>query len=339
MQCSCTVQLCSAAVQYSCAVQLCSAAVQCSCTVQLCSAAVQCSCAVQLYSAAVQYSCACSSQQLSGSFPLQQVKRERDVLSMQIPGTPTAGGGKRINLVHQFSLLPWLFIPSPPFFIHAAFAMFASHSHHAHHPPQDTPDGVPPSPSLDHPDLGGGGLGWAEAYTPELREKMVRLEKENEILKCRLEREDDVESPIAGAGMCVSPSSLAHTLSTTSPLPLHTLTPSPPLSHCTHSTTSPLPLHILTPSPPLSHCTYSHCHLPSPTAHTHTITSPLPLHIHRHLPSHTAHILHHLPSPTAHTHTVTSPLLLHTLTLSPPLSHCTHSHNHLPSSQLVTMMG
>ena len=75
--------------------------------------------------------------------------------------------------------------------------MFASHSH------QD-PAPVPPSPSLDHPDLGGGGLGWAEAFTPELREKMVRLEKENEILKQRLERDVDSESPIMGPGMYVT---------------------------------------------------------------------------------------------------------------------------------------
>jgi len=96
------------------------------------------------------------------------------MLSMQIPGTPTAGG---------------------------AFAMFSSHSHHshhAHHPPLDSPSDVPASPSVDHPDLGGGGLGWAEVFTPELRAKIVRLEKENEILKRRLEREDDTESPIVG---------------------------------------------------------------------------------------------------------------------------------------------
>ena len=92
--------------------------------------------------------------------------------------------------------------------------MFSSHSHHAHHPPLDSPSDVPASPSVDHPDLGGGGLGWAEVFTPELRAKIVRLEKENEILKRRLETEDDTESPIVGPGMCCLP---------VSPLPLHTL--------------------------------------------------------------------------------------------------------------------
>ncbi len=44
-------------------------------------------------------------------------------------------------------------------------------------------------PLLDQPDFGGvaGGLGLQEAFTPELKEKMVKLEKENEILKRRLE--------------------------------------------------------------------------------------------------------------------------------------------------------
>ena len=53
---------------------------------------------------------------------------------------------------------------------------------------------VPPSPSLDQPDAGSFGL--LEAFTPELREKMARLEKENEILHRRLETE--AESPLPG---------------------------------------------------------------------------------------------------------------------------------------------
>ena len=45
------------------------------------------------------------------------------------------------------------------------------------------------SSSFDQPDLGGGvsGLGLEEAFTPELKEKMVRLEKENEIMRRRLD--------------------------------------------------------------------------------------------------------------------------------------------------------
>lgn len=54
--------------------------------------------------------------------------------------------------------------------------------------------------TLDQPDLGGGvsvggGLGLNEAFTPELREKMVKLEKENEILKRRLEN-SGADSPL-----------------------------------------------------------------------------------------------------------------------------------------------
>ena len=48
------------------------------------------------------------------------------------------------------------------------------------------------SSSLDQPDIG-----LMEAYTPELREQMLRLEKENEILKRRLD--SGVESPIPGS--------------------------------------------------------------------------------------------------------------------------------------------
>ena len=52
--------------------------------------------------------------------------------------------------------------------------------------------------SYSEPDLGdiGGVCGLTEAYTPELREKMVRLDKENQILRKRLE---SVESaPLEG---------------------------------------------------------------------------------------------------------------------------------------------
>ena len=55
------------------------------------------------------------------------------------------------------------------------------------------------TPSLDQPDLGGvaGGLGLEEAFTPELREKMTKLEKENEILKRRLDSSmAETESPL-----------------------------------------------------------------------------------------------------------------------------------------------
>ena len=55
------------------------------------------------------------------------------------------------------------------------------------------------STSFDQPDLGGGvsGLGLEEAYTPELREKMARLEKENEIMRRRLETStSDAASPV-----------------------------------------------------------------------------------------------------------------------------------------------
>lgn len=65
--------------------------------------------------------------------------------------------------------------------------MFGSHTH-SH--PLSTPDSL----TGDHPDL-GTSFGLMEAYTPELREKMVRLEKENEILKRRLETES--EAPLA----------------------------------------------------------------------------------------------------------------------------------------------
>lgn len=46
----------------------------------------------------------------------------------------------------------------------------------------------PPTPgSLDHPDIGAS---LNEVFTPEMREKMVRLEKENEILRRRLTETD-----------------------------------------------------------------------------------------------------------------------------------------------------
>ena len=55
------------------------------------------------------------------------------------------------------------------------------------------------SGSFDQPDLGSGvgGLGLEEAFTPELREKMARLEKENEIMRRRLDSSiTETESPL-----------------------------------------------------------------------------------------------------------------------------------------------
>lgn len=58
------------------------------------------------------------------------------------------------------------------------------------------------SSSFDQPDLGGGvgGLGLEEAFTPELKEKMVRLEKENEIMRRRLDSNlsESVEPSLLG---------------------------------------------------------------------------------------------------------------------------------------------
>lgn len=48
-----------------------------------------------------------------------------------------------------------------------------------------------PSAAIDQPDLA-----FVEAYTPELKEKMAKLEKENEILLRRLE----VENPFNTTG-------------------------------------------------------------------------------------------------------------------------------------------
>ena len=58
------------------------------------------------------------------------------------------------------------------------------------------------SGSFDHPDFegGAGGLGLEEAFTPEKREKMARLEKENEIMRRRLETNltESVEPSLLG---------------------------------------------------------------------------------------------------------------------------------------------
>ncbi len=58
------------------------------------------------------------------------------------------------------------------------------------------------SSSFDQPELGGGvgGLGLEEAYTPELKEKMIRLEKENEIMRRRLDSNlsESVEPALLG---------------------------------------------------------------------------------------------------------------------------------------------
>lgn len=54
----------------------------------------------------------------------------------------------------------------------------------------------PPTPgSLDYPDLGAA---LNEVFTPEMKERMIRLEKENEILKRRLEEGNEEESPLWG---------------------------------------------------------------------------------------------------------------------------------------------
>lgn len=88
---------------------------------------------------------------------LIQVKKERDRLSLQIPGTPLGG----------------------------EFAMFSEAS-----VKHETPS------SVDHPDFGDVG-GLQEVFTPELKEKMVKLEKENQILRRRLESSSpDTESPL-----------------------------------------------------------------------------------------------------------------------------------------------
>ena len=61
------------------------------------------------------------------------------------------------------------------------------------------------SSSFDQPDIGGGvgGLGLEEAFTPELKEKMVRLEKENEIMRRRLDSNlsEAVEPSLLGKDM------------------------------------------------------------------------------------------------------------------------------------------
>ena len=58
--------------------------------------------------------------------------------------------------------------------------------------PSKSKHGIEPMGSFSEPDLGGvaGGVGLVEAYTPELREKMVKLEKENQILRRRLDSSD-----------------------------------------------------------------------------------------------------------------------------------------------------
>ena len=56
----------------------------------------------------------------------------------------------------------------------------------------------PPTPgSLDNPDLGSS---LNEVFTPEMREKMVRLEKENEILRRRLAEGGPSPVEVGGGG-------------------------------------------------------------------------------------------------------------------------------------------
>ena len=54
---------------------------------------------------------------------------------------------------------------------------------------------------FNEPDVGEeeGVGGVVEAFTPELREKMVRLEKENQILRKRLDSAES--SPLEGKGL------------------------------------------------------------------------------------------------------------------------------------------
>lgn len=88
---------------------------------------------------------------------LLQVKQDRDNLSQQVPGTPLAG----------------------------EFGMFSGSKGR----PMESPT------SFSEPDGGSGGGGGGvggmgglmEAFTPEMREKMVKLEKENQILQRRVD--------------------------------------------------------------------------------------------------------------------------------------------------------
>ncbi len=59
---------------------------------------------------------------------------------------------------------------------------------------------TPQTPTgLDSPDMGGHGIGLLEAFTPELREKMARLDKENQILRKRLERDVETMPSVPGS--------------------------------------------------------------------------------------------------------------------------------------------
>lgn len=55
------------------------------------------------------------------------------------------------------------------------------------------------SSSFNEPDLGLGGV--IEAFTPEMREKVVKLEKENQILRRRLDSANAAESAPAGGDL------------------------------------------------------------------------------------------------------------------------------------------
>ena len=91
---------------------------------------------------------------------------------MQIPGTPTAIGTY---------IYPLNTPPAPSF---AGWNM------------------EPPTPgSLDNPDLGSA---LNEVFTPEMRERMVRLEKENQILRRRLAEAGDVSVEVGGGEGVVS---------------------------------------------------------------------------------------------------------------------------------------
>ena len=102
---------------------------------------------------------------------------------MQVPGTPLAGECEYHSALCHVTIIPCYVAMSCDHSL-PAVAMFSE-------PPLRHQ-----TPSLDQPDLGDVG-GLHEAFTPELREKMVKLEKENEILRRRLESgSTEVESPL-----------------------------------------------------------------------------------------------------------------------------------------------
>lgn len=55
-----------------------------------------------------------------------------------------------------------------------------------------------PVDGFNEPDL-GGGRGLVEAFTPEMKEKMMRLEKQNQILRKRVENAESA-TPVESGG-------------------------------------------------------------------------------------------------------------------------------------------